>query len=196
MIKWYVLLSSSAVSLFIGVSHLYSHTWIRIEDAAWDTYTGTKIYKYYNVIKESEMPKPPPMATPEPRVEDFMRDASEKFSIPYCLLHGLMGHESRESTEAYSLKGAIGLLQVMPTNAAWCGVKPSKLWDEKININCGAKLLRENLDNYRKTKEPLRNALRVYNGGPKCLKGCAESEYHSQDVMMRTANCLLNEGRI
>ena len=108
-------------------------------------------------------------------INSLIDSAADKYGIKRPLLHSLAVTESGKSPTAVSVKGAIGVLQVMPFNAARCALShPGKLWDEATNIDCGARILAEELAGY---KGNVTNALKAYNGGPKCVKNrCAESE--------------------
>lgn len=96
-----------------------------------------------------------------------------------ALVRAVMHVESRGKIDAVSIKGAVGLLQVMPANYKRCGLEhPGKLWEPEINVACGTQILAEELKNHK-----LDDALRVYNGGPKALKrGFKESEQYVQKV--------------
>lgn len=104
-----------------------------------------------------------------------------KYSIHPGLLKALGVQESGFNSDAYSPKGAIGFMQIMPFNAKRCGLtKVSKLWDEETNVRCGAQILSEELATY---KGNLRKALQAYNGGPKCLDRCAESINYANNII-------------
>jgi len=97
-----------------------------------------------------------------------------------ALVRAVMHVESRGKIDAVSIKGAVGLLQVMPANYKRCGLEhPGKLWEPEINVACGTQILAEELKNHK-----LDDALRVYNGGPKALKrGFKESEQYVHKVV-------------
>lgn len=78
---------------------------------------------------------------------------------------------NRSEDERRMLASSHGAMQVMGYNAeARCGVHWSKLYDPAVGIECGAKILAENLARHVGTKAPeerLWLALRDYNGsGP------------------------------
>lgn len=113
-----------------------------------------------------------------------------KYSLHPGLLQALLIQESGSNSDAYSPKGAIGLMQIMPFNAKRCGLtKVSKLWDEELNIKCGAQILSEELTTY---KGNLRKALQAYNGGPKCLDRCAESIHYASNIINNFAQAQTN----
>ena len=75
------------------------------------------------------------------------------------LLEAVAWQESRGRMSAVSVKGAIGVMQLMPSTAAELGVNPGDLAD---NIRGGALYLRRQLDRFGSV--PL--ALAAYNAGP------------------------------
>jgi len=75
------------------------------------------------------------------------------------LLEAVAWQESRGRMSAVSVKGALGVMQLMPSTAAELGVNPSDLAD---NIRGGALYLRRQLDRFGSV--PL--ALAAYNAGP------------------------------
>ncbi len=75
------------------------------------------------------------------------------------LLEAVAWQESRGRMSALSVKGALGVMQLMPSTAAELGVNPGDLAD---NIRGGALYLRRQLDRFGSV--PL--ALAAYNAGP------------------------------
>lgn len=76
------------------------------------------------------------------------------------LLEAVAWQESRGRMGAVSVKGALGVMQLMPGTATELGVNPADLAD---NIRGGALYLRRQLDRF-KGNVPL--ALAAYNAGP------------------------------
>lgn len=103
-----------------------------------------------------------------------------------ALVRAVMHTESAGKPDAESIKGAVGLMQVMPANYKRCGLPhPGKLWEPDLNVACGTQILAEELANHK-----LDDALRVYNGGPKALKrGFKESEQY----VVKVTNRLMEE---
>jgi soluble lytic murein transglycosylase-like protein len=89
--------------------------------------------------------------------------------------------ESGKNPTAHSIKGAVGVMQVMPANAKRCGLPHAgRLWLEESNIDCGARIISEELKMYGN----LPDALRAYSGGPKAIKGkFVESEAYVVKVL-------------
>ncbi len=80
------------------------------------------------------------------------------------LLEAVAWQESRGRMDAVSVKGALGVMQLMPGTAAELGVNPGDLAD---NIRGGALYLRRQLDHFGGSV-PL--ALAAYNAGPGAVR--------------------------
>jgi soluble lytic murein transglycosylase-like protein len=97
-------------------------------------------------------------------VAAFVADASLRFSIPASWIRAVMRAESRGDVHANSPKGAMGLMQIMPST--WTllrarlrlGANP---YDPRDNILAGAAFLRELHDRYGSP-----GFLAAYNAGP------------------------------
>ncbi len=94
-------------------------------------------------------------------------------------------------SEVRMLASSHGPAHVMGFNAMpRCGIHWSKLYDSLLGVECGARILRENLNRHAKVKSPserLALALRDYNGsGP-------AAEAYSQKVMARVGALLFGQ---
>ncbi len=89
----------------------------------------------------------------------MLADAGRNHGIEPGLLEAVAWQESRGRMSAVSVKGALGVMQLMPTTAAELGVQPRDVAD---NIRGGAMYLRRQLDRFGSV--PL--ALAAYNAGP------------------------------
>ena len=112
---------------------------------------------------------PTPAAQPRPTevsiaVLDLIQEASRRFAVPARWIAEVMQIESRGGAGAVSPKGAIGLMQVMPSTYAnlaaryGLGADP---WNPRDNVLAGAAYLREMYDRYGAT-----GMLAAYNAGP------------------------------
>jgi len=81
-----------------------------------------------------------------------------QFRVDPKLAHAVIRAESNYQTTAVSPKGAMGLMQLMPSVARERGVTDP--YDPEQNLSAGLKVLRELLDRY-----PERTALAAYNAG-------------------------------
>ena len=94
-------------------------------------------------------------ATPVAHVDRVEQD----YGLPKGLVHAVIHQESRGRVDAVSIKGALGLMQLMPGTAAQLGVNPH---DPEQNVRGGALYLRQQIDRFGSI--PL--ALAAYNAGP------------------------------
>lgn len=81
------------------------------------------------------------------------------------LLKGVIAQESKGYSDAISLKGAKGLMQIIDTTSKELGVNDP--FNPAENINGGAKYLRTMLDRFDNNLE---KALAAYNAGPQAVK--------------------------
>lgn len=97
--------------------------------------------------------------------------------------------ERLPESEVRMLASSHGLAHVMGFNAEpRCGVHWSKLYDSLIGLECGARILRENMDRHQSVKDSSRRiwlALRDYNGSGK------RAEEYADEVMSRIGRLLL-----
>ena len=96
--------------------------------------------------------------------DNIIKEASEKYSVPEYLIKAVIKQESNYMPNAISSKGAIGLMQVMPSTGALLGVDDKELLkDPYINIMTGTKYLSQMLNRY---DGRLDLSLSAYNAGP------------------------------
>jgi soluble lytic murein transglycosylase-like protein len=95
--------------------------------------------------------------------------------IDKALIHALVRQESRFKANAQSSSGALGLMQLLPSTAAYIMKKPkfettqkSKLFDPKINMNVGDTYV-DTLLNTKGVGNNLFSMLIAYNAGPGTL---------------------------
>ncbi len=86
--------------------------------------------------------------------------AAQKEGLSSDLLHAVIRQESAYRPCAVSLKGALGLMQLMPATARSLGVDDP--FDPKENVEGGARLLRDLMDRYT---GDLSRVLGAYNAG-------------------------------
>lgn len=96
--------------------------------------------------------------------DNIIKEASEKYSVPEYLIKAVIKQESNYMPNAISSKGAIGLMQIMPSTGALLGVDDKELLkDPYINIMTGTKYLSQMLNRYNGR---LDLSLSAYNAGP------------------------------
>ena len=106
---------------------------------------------------EETAPAAPPPPLPK---RDFIDAAAVKNGLPRELVHSVVAAESAYRADAVSPKGAIGLMQLMPSTAQAYKADPR---DPVQNVEAGAAILRDLLLKY--SGDPYR-ALAAYNAGP------------------------------
>jgi soluble lytic murein transglycosylase-like protein len=110
------------------------------------------------------LPALSPVACPaleQGKVSGLVAAAAQRHSLDPALLTAVIKQESAFNPCAVSLKGALGLMQLMPETARELHV--ADVFDPEENIRGGAAYLRQLLDRY---KGDLRLALIGYNAGP------------------------------
>lgn len=89
--------------------------------------------------------------------------AARRYGIPEQLFLRLVQQESGWNPRARSVKGALGLAQLMPATARKLGVDP---FDPRQNLDGGARYLAEQYRRFRSW----RLALAAYNAGPEAVQ--------------------------
>ena len=105
-----------------------------------------------------------PAAAPSPTVApspaDLADAAADKYGLPRRLVRSVMAAESALNPLALSPKGAVGLMQLMPSTARTLNANP---YDPAQNVDAGTRYLRDLLRQYN---FHLWHALAAYNAGP------------------------------
>ena len=120
------------------------------------TYSGPTLFVDV-VAQPIELARSTPGSTLDART--MLADAARLQGLDPGLLEAVAWQESRGRMSAVSVKGALGVMQLMPGTAAELGVRIDDLAD---NIRGGALYLRRQLDRFGSV--PL--ALAAYNAGP------------------------------
>jgi soluble lytic murein transglycosylase-like protein len=105
----------------------------------------------------------PPVPPPTPKSTDpktLVREAAVRNSLPPAFVASVAKAESAMKQSALSPKGAIGVMQLMPSTAKALDADPH---DTEQNIDAGTRLLRELLIKY---DGDVVKALAAYNAGP------------------------------
>lgn len=107
--------------------------------------------------------------TPPPRIvfdlDEVVREASNKNRLDPDFVSSVIKAESNFKTHAVSKKGALGLMQLMPSTAAQLGV--SDPFDARANVEAGTAHLSALLNLYH--DDPIK-ALAAYNAGAHRVK--------------------------
>jgi len=90
--------------------------------------------------------------------------AAEKHNVPATFIQSIVAAESNFDCAAMSAKGAVGLMQLMPSTAADFGADPAV---PEQNIDAGTRYLRWLMDRYQKHKSnSIKRVIAAYNAGP------------------------------
>lgn len=100
----------------------------------------------------------------EPLTSQYVEEAAQKYQVDPKLISAVMQAESNGNQAVISNAGAVGVMQLMPATAASLGVNP---YDEKENVEGGAKYLRELLDTFG---GDVKKAVAAYNAGPAAVQ--------------------------
>ncbi len=98
---------------------------------------------------------------PKQRVDELVTQAASREGLKPDLIREVIQRESAFRPCAVSVKGAEGLMQLMPATALELGVKDS--FDPEQNVNAGAKFLKQLMAKYN---NDLSLTLAAYNSGP------------------------------
>jgi hypothetical protein len=91
-------------------------------------------------------------------ITKLAKEAGDKYRISPSLILAVIKSESDFQPEEVSYKGAVGLMQIIPKYTEYTA---EELKDPRINIFTGAKILRDNLEQFKSVKR----ALEAYNAG-------------------------------
>lgn len=97
--------------------------------------------------------------------DEIIVTAARKFDVDAALVSAVIKAESDYKADAVSLKGARGLMQLMPFTARQFGVTNS--FDATENIHAGTRYLHDLLDEFHSNAEL---ALAAYNAGESTVK--------------------------
>jgi len=92
--------------------------------------------------------------------EKLVREAAERHNIDPALIRAVIQTESNWNASAISRKGAVGLMQLIPTTAQRFGV--NDLYSPQQNVDAGVRYLKTLLERYNGN---LDLALAAYNAG-------------------------------
>jgi soluble lytic murein transglycosylase-like protein len=98
---------------------------------------------------------------PKSEIDSLVEKAANQEGLDQAVVRGVMRQESAFRPCAVSAKGAMGLMQLMPSTASQLGVVNP--FDSAANVDAGAKLLKELLVRYG---GDLSLTLGAYNAGP------------------------------
>jgi soluble lytic murein transglycosylase-like protein len=95
-----------------------------------------------------------------PAIRSHIKEAAHRYAVSEDLVIAVIEVESRFDARAVSHRGAQGLMQLMPSTAAWLGVRDA--FDPRDNIHGGVRHLRWLMDRF---DHDLPVVLAAYNAG-------------------------------
>jgi len=164
------LISSSILSIFLLTETALSDIYRYVDERGVIHFTNTpkgdgykkimtETTKSQRRIKDSDG-----VVTPS-YYEGIIRRKSRKYNLDPSLVRAIITVESNWQPYAVSIKGAMGLMQLMPVTARKTGVKNP--FDPEQNIEGGTRYLRTLLDMFN---NDIRLALAAYNAGPELVR--------------------------
>jgi soluble lytic murein transglycosylase len=121
---------------------------------------GDRRYQKVRFRDERRVWHPAPVHS---RYDTLIDETARDYRLPPALVKAVIAAESAFDPEAVSLKGARGLMQLMPQTAAELGVDDPL--EPVSNVRGGAGYLRAMIDRYG----DLSRALAAYNAGPSAV---------------------------
>jgi soluble lytic murein transglycosylase-like protein len=97
--------------------------------------------------------------------DDIVRSIAKKYRVEHTLIHSIIRAESNYDRFAVSSKGALGLMQLMPSTAIQYGVK--NVFDPRENIEGGVKYIKDLIKLYNGKTDLV---LAAYNAGQEAVK--------------------------
>lgn len=143
---------------------------LRISRKNWSIKIPRNEIKSIKIIAKYEKPDPIleilTEKTQKPNIYDsIIKDAAEENGIDFHLVKAVISVESQFNKYLISKKGAMGLMQLLPSTAKLLGVK--NIFDPAENISAGVKFLKILLKEF---DGQLTLALAAYNAGPGNVK--------------------------
>lgn len=98
-------------------------------------------------------------------IDELISTLSDKYNLDSDFIKAIIKQESGFKTKAVSKKGAMGLMQLMPSTAKAMGVKDA--YDAAQNLEGGIKYLKGLMDRFDNNEKLV---LAAYNAGPNAVK--------------------------
>lgn len=140
----------NADEVSISNTQIDAHYTLKIEEPEINLSLNNAVLKPSYAIKINQLP-----------YNDEVLQAAKQTTIDPALIHAVIAVESKHNAKARSLKGAYGLMQLMPATAQRFNVRDKQ--NTKQNILAGAQYLRELLTAFN---GDINLSLAAYNAGP------------------------------
>ena len=124
------------------------------------TFTNTPTHTGFRRVLRDPSNAPRTMGPLSGSYDSLIQTASGRYSIDADLIRAVIKTESDFNPAARSIKGAMGLMQLMPDTARMHNVLDA--YDPRENVDAGVRHLRMLLDRYQGNVEP---SLAAYNAG-------------------------------
>lgn len=111
------------------------------------------------------------------KYEEIIKQYSSEYNLSASLIASIINVESGYNKDAVSKKGAVGLMQILPTTAKWLTGETQNLLNPNTNIKIGCIYL----DYLKKQFQSLFCVLAAYNAGPNKVLIWLEDEKYSKD---------------
>ena len=117
------------------------------------------------------------------KYEEIVSRYSEEYGVPMEIIYAVMSSESSFTSDAVSYKGAVGLMQLMPSTYEWLCTKtgddpnPSLLYEPNTNIKYGTYLLSYLYSRYGVWE----TVYAAYNAGFNRVDGWLEDPQYAKD---------------
>lgn len=149
-------INDKRLDLTVNDDSYFTLDMIKENSAASDLGALSKAYEQYKKISNAFPTK----------YDEIIKDAARTYGVPEKLIKSVIKQESNFIPNAVSGKGAVGLMQIMPSTAELLNVPLENLTDPETNIMAGSKYLSEMLGRY---DGRIDLALSAYNAGPKTV---------------------------
>lgn len=165
MRRYAFLLSAAAACAAVATAGAATAQVLSIgDDGGVTTYSGPSVYSTEGVRSLSPRPSLAPARAAPQDITQAIRDASMRHAVALPLVQAVAWQESHYNQAAISSKGAVGVMQLMPSTARTLGVDATDL---KGNIEGGVAYLSQML---RRFEGDLPRALAAYNAGPEAVQ--------------------------
>lgn len=146
---------------------LQESIWLDNSDALELVISNTQINPSELSAQESEPPIEQTWNVQKRRYMAEITNAARATNLDPALIHAVIATESQYNAKATSVKGAFGLMQIMPTTALTLSKLPVRKWSTSEQILHGAQYLKRLIDMFDGN---LTLALAAYNAGPQAVK--------------------------
>lgn len=117
--------------------------------------------------------------------DGLIKEHASKYGFDWLLISAQVFAESSFNPEAVSRRGALGLMQIMPSTSKWLGTNPELLIEPEVNIELGCYYnfkIYATIPNDMLEQEKLTLMLASYHSGPNRIKRL-RNKYSTWDKM-------------